>query len=97
MFLSPSSYDNSHICSCSSDKSVILWDVATGQITRKLRGHAGVSGVIFVCLFVFSVYITAVGLAQLLCSLFCSLYLLYLISEVKMLLLITESKLCTIQ
>lgn len=38
-----SSYDNSQICSCSSDKTVILWDVATGQVARKLRGHAGVS------------------------------------------------------
>lgn len=38
----PSSYDNSQLCSCSSDKTVILWDVATGQVTRKLRGHAGV-------------------------------------------------------
>lgn len=37
------SYDNSQICSCSSDKTVILWDVASGQVTRKLRGHAGVS------------------------------------------------------
>uniref|UniRef100_A0A671UFL6 WD repeat domain-containing protein 83 n=1 Tax=Sparus aurata TaxID=8175 RepID=A0A671UFL6_SPAAU len=36
-----SSYDNSQLCSCSSDKTVILWDVATGQVTRKLRGHAG--------------------------------------------------------
>lgn len=38
-----SSYDNSQLCSCSSDKTVILWDVASGQVTRKLRGHAGVS------------------------------------------------------
>ncbi len=37
-----SSYDNSQLCSCSSDKTVILWDVASGQVTRKLRGHAGV-------------------------------------------------------
>lgn len=37
-----SSYDNSKLCSCSADKTVILWDVATGQVTRKLRGHAGV-------------------------------------------------------
>uniref|UniRef100_A0A8K9XNS5 WD repeat domain-containing protein 83 n=1 Tax=Oncorhynchus mykiss TaxID=8022 RepID=A0A8K9XNS5_ONCMY len=47
LFLPPSdgnylSYDNSQLCSCSSDKTVILWDVATGQVTRKLRGHAGV-------------------------------------------------------
>lgn len=42
-----SSYDNSQICSCSSDKTVILWDVATGQVTRKLRGHAGVSCAVY--------------------------------------------------
>lgn len=35
------SFDNSQICSCSSDKTVILWDVASGQVTRKLRGHVG--------------------------------------------------------
>lgn len=42
-----SSFDNSQICSCSSDKTVILWDVATGQVTRKLRGHAGVSSAVY--------------------------------------------------
>lgn len=37
-----SSYDSSQICSCSSDKTVILWDVGTGNVARKFRGHAGV-------------------------------------------------------
>lgn len=34
------SCDSSHIVSCSSDKSVILWDVSTGQPIRRIRGHA---------------------------------------------------------
>lgn len=37
-----SSFDNSHLCSCGADKTVALWDVATGQVLRKYRGHAGV-------------------------------------------------------
>lgn len=37
-----SSYDSSQVCSCSSDKTVILWDVGSGNVTRKFRGHAGV-------------------------------------------------------
>lgn len=36
------SFDNSQLCSCGSDKTVVLWDVATGQVIRKFRGHAGV-------------------------------------------------------
>lgn len=35
------SCDSSQIISCSGDKSVILWDVSTGQSLRRLRGHAG--------------------------------------------------------
>ena len=31
----------SHIVSCGMDKTVILWDVATGQAVRKYRGHLG--------------------------------------------------------
>jgi mitogen-activated protein kinase organizer 1 len=34
------SCDSSQIISCSVDKSVILWDVSTGQPLRRLRGHA---------------------------------------------------------
>lgn len=34
------SCDSSQILSGSSDKSVILWDVASGLPTRRLRGHA---------------------------------------------------------
>lgn len=37
------SFDNSQICSGGADKSVALWDVTTGQVVRKYRGHAGVS------------------------------------------------------
>ena len=33
----------SHLCSGGGDKTVVLWDVATGQVVRKFRGHAGVS------------------------------------------------------
>lgn len=35
------SCDSSQIISCSSDKSVVLWDVSTGQALRHLRGHGG--------------------------------------------------------
>ncbi|NXK15776.1 WDR83 protein, partial [Herpetotheres cachinnans] len=35
------SFDNSQLCSCGADKTVVLWDVATGQVVRKYRGHAG--------------------------------------------------------
>ena len=36
------SCDSSQLCSCSLDKTVFVWDVATGKITNKYRGHAGV-------------------------------------------------------
>ena len=36
-----SSSDNSQICSCSMDKTVMVFDVATGKSLRKYRGHAG--------------------------------------------------------
>ena len=35
------STDNSNLASGSKDKSVIYWDVSTGQIVRRFRGHAG--------------------------------------------------------
>jgi mitogen-activated protein kinase organizer 1 len=35
------SCDNSQLCSCGMDKSVVLFDVATGNAVRKYRGHAG--------------------------------------------------------
>ncbi|NXO73890.1 WDR83 protein, partial [Phainopepla nitens] len=35
------SFDNSPICSGGADKAVALWDVTTGQVVRKYRGHAG--------------------------------------------------------
>lgn len=38
---SSASCDSSQIVSCGLDKSVILWDVATGTPVRRLRGHAG--------------------------------------------------------
>lgn len=41
--LPPSSFDNSNLCSGGGDKAVVLWDVASGQVVRKFRGHAGVS------------------------------------------------------
>lgn len=34
------SCDSSQILSCSTDKSVITWDVSTGQPLRRFRGHA---------------------------------------------------------
>ncbi|KRX99699.1 WD repeat domain-containing protein 83 [Trichinella pseudospiralis] len=36
-----SSHDNAHIASSGSDKQVLLWDVGSGRIVRKFRGHAG--------------------------------------------------------
>ena len=33
--------DNSQICSGSIDKTVVLFDVASGQALRKYRDHAG--------------------------------------------------------
>lgn len=40
------SCDSGQIASASADKSVILWDVSTGQSTRRFRGHQ--SGVLSV-------------------------------------------------
>ncbi|KRY16595.1 WD repeat domain-containing protein 83 [Trichinella patagoniensis] len=36
-----SSHDNAQIASSGSDKQVLLWDVGSGRIVRKFRGHAG--------------------------------------------------------
>ena len=33
------SCDNSQLVSCSMDKSVVLWDVTSGNFSRKWRGH----------------------------------------------------------
>lgn len=38
---SSASCDSSQIVSCGLDKSVILWDVASGTPIRRLRGHVG--------------------------------------------------------
>ncbi|KRY28991.1 WD repeat domain-containing protein 83 [Trichinella spiralis] len=35
-----SSHDNAQIASSGSDKQVLLWDVGSGRIVRKFRGHA---------------------------------------------------------
>ncbi|KAK7285348.1 hypothetical protein RJT34_20117 [Clitoria ternatea] len=40
--------DNSKLCSCGGDRQVFYWDVATGRVIRKFRGHDGeVNGVKF--------------------------------------------------
>ena len=39
-------YENDKIASCGADKTVVLWDVATGKCIRKFRGHLGVCGII---------------------------------------------------
>lgn len=31
--------DNSKLCSCGGDRQVYYWDVATGRVIRKFRGH----------------------------------------------------------
>lgn len=31
--------DNSKLCSCGGDRQVFYWDVATGRVIRKFRGH----------------------------------------------------------
>lgn len=41
MATATSSFDNSSLCSGGGDKAVVLWDVASGQVVRKFRGHAG--------------------------------------------------------
>merc|ERR1719233_1272918 len=35
------SCDNSQLVSCSMDKTVVLWDVSSGNWSRKWRGHMG--------------------------------------------------------
>lgn len=31
--------DNSKICSCGGDRQIFYWDVSTGCVIRKFRGH----------------------------------------------------------
>lgn len=31
--------DNSKLCSCGGDRQVFYWDVSTGRVIRKFRGH----------------------------------------------------------
>lgn len=33
--------DNSKLCSCGGDRQVFYWDVASGRVIRKFRGHDG--------------------------------------------------------
>jgi WD40 repeat protein len=33
--------DNASFASCGGDKAVLIWDVASGTITRRLQGHFG--------------------------------------------------------
>lgn len=33
--------DNSKLCSCGGDRQIFYWDVATGKVIRKFRGHEG--------------------------------------------------------
>ncbi len=35
-----STTDNSRLASCSSDKTILVWDIATGRVITKYRGHA---------------------------------------------------------
>jgi mitogen-activated protein kinase organizer 1 len=36
-----SAHDNAKFASCGGDKTVFVWDVASGQIIRRLQGHFG--------------------------------------------------------
>lgn len=36
-----SSHDNARFASCGGDKVVLLWDVMSGQVLRRLQGHFG--------------------------------------------------------
>ncbi|XP_057432297.1 uncharacterized protein LOC130725054 [Lotus japonicus] len=41
-------WDNSKLCSCGGDRQIFYWDVATGRVIRKFRGHNGeINGVKF--------------------------------------------------
>ena len=31
--------DNSKLCSCGGDRQIFYWDVSTGRVIRKFRGH----------------------------------------------------------
>ena len=33
--------DNSKLCSCGGDRQIFYWDVSTGRVIRKFRGHDG--------------------------------------------------------
>lgn len=33
--------DNASFASCGGDKAVLIWDVSSGTITRRLQGHFG--------------------------------------------------------
>jgi mitogen-activated protein kinase organizer 1 len=33
--------DNAKFCSCGGDRQVYYWDVSTGRVIRKFRGHDG--------------------------------------------------------
>ncbi|THG00833.1 hypothetical protein TEA_017493 [Camellia sinensis var. sinensis] len=32
-------WDNSKLCSCGGDRQIFYWDVSTGRVIRKFRGH----------------------------------------------------------
>lgn len=36
-----STHDNAKFASCGGDKTVFVWDVASGTIVRRLQGHFG--------------------------------------------------------
>lgn len=47
--------DNSKIVSCGGDRQVFYWDVATGRVIRKFRGH-GSEVIFFKVLRLFAMY-----------------------------------------
>lgn len=58
---------------------MILWDVATGQVTRKLRGHAGVGPSLFSSVFHFGHRGISFDVIMAAALLFVPVYLFYVI------------------
>lgn len=47
--------DNSKLCSCGGDRQIFYWDVATGRVIRKFRGHDSEVGIILLLVLQFKI------------------------------------------